>query len=186
MYIPDKIPNSWKCENPMLIWYLFNKCGWLGPFERVSPEGTSLQWFFVFTHLLHECLLRLTRCRAVSWLCWIIGRHVLWCCIRGDYTVGRGDVWGCNGADCNFARSIPWCDRCCGDCTFGRDVWGCKRESCTFKRDVVQGNKRGDCTCEVTTLRLQLCEKCCVMLYMWRVHYGRCVLRCDACCGGVM
>ena len=30
MCIPDKIPNSWKCENPMLIWYLFNKCGWLG------------------------------------------------------------------------------------------------------------------------------------------------------------
>ena len=30
MYIPHKIPNSWKCENPMLIWYLFNKCGWLG------------------------------------------------------------------------------------------------------------------------------------------------------------
>ena len=30
IYIPDKIPNSWKCENPMLIWYLFNKCGWLG------------------------------------------------------------------------------------------------------------------------------------------------------------
>ena len=28
--IIDKIPNSWKCENPMLIWYLFNKCGWLG------------------------------------------------------------------------------------------------------------------------------------------------------------
>ena len=30
MYIPVKITNSWKCENPMLIWYLFNKCGWLG------------------------------------------------------------------------------------------------------------------------------------------------------------
>ena len=30
MHIPDKIPNSRKCENPMLIWYLFNKCGWLG------------------------------------------------------------------------------------------------------------------------------------------------------------
>ena len=28
-YIQDKIPNLWQCENSMLIWYLFNKCGWL-------------------------------------------------------------------------------------------------------------------------------------------------------------
>ena len=49
MCIPDKIANSWKCENPMLIWYVFNKCGWLGCWLhadyrdvltacRVSPE----------------------------------------------------------------------------------------------------------------------------------------------------
>ena len=38
IYIPDKIPNSWKCENPMLIWYLFNKCGWLGGVYK-SPQN---------------------------------------------------------------------------------------------------------------------------------------------------
>ena len=40
MYIPDKIPNSWKCENPMLIWYLFNKCGWLEPYQSEDPSPT--------------------------------------------------------------------------------------------------------------------------------------------------
>ena len=42
MYIPDKIPNSWKCENPMLIWYLFKKCGWLGTLmHRLAAEPCS-------------------------------------------------------------------------------------------------------------------------------------------------
>ena len=41
-HIPDKIPNTWKCENPMLIWYLFNKCGSLGSImmgERYLQAG---------------------------------------------------------------------------------------------------------------------------------------------------
>ena len=38
--IPDKIPNSWKCENPMLIWYLFNKCGWLGSYPSLLVSQT--------------------------------------------------------------------------------------------------------------------------------------------------
>ena len=49
MDITDKIPNSWKCENPMLIWYLFNKCGWLGCWQytkifqtRILPVYTNI------------------------------------------------------------------------------------------------------------------------------------------------
>ena len=30
MFIQDNIPLPRKCEKPMLIWYLFYKCGWLG------------------------------------------------------------------------------------------------------------------------------------------------------------
>ena len=46
MCIPDKIPNSWKCENPMLIWYLFNKCGWLGILGFYRTESNWLPLLF--------------------------------------------------------------------------------------------------------------------------------------------
>ena len=32
-------PIPWKCEKPMLIWYLYYKCGWLGNGQLSVPNG---------------------------------------------------------------------------------------------------------------------------------------------------
>ena len=39
MSIPDKIPISWKFENPTLIWFLFNKYGWLGLYGNIIRQN---------------------------------------------------------------------------------------------------------------------------------------------------
>ena len=38
MFIPDMIPIFWKYEKPMLIWYLFNKCVWLGVYQQIYKQ----------------------------------------------------------------------------------------------------------------------------------------------------
>ena len=54
MYIPDKIPNSLKCENPMLILYLFNKCGWLGIVDNASGSHFSVGVFKAYSVIIED------------------------------------------------------------------------------------------------------------------------------------
>ena len=59
MHIPDKIPNSWKCKNAMLIWYLLNKINvvsWV-----VSHFIIDLRVVFVSMQVLYFCIITVSQ-----------------------------------------------------------------------------------------------------------------------------
>ena len=75
MYIPDKIPISWKCKNSMLIWYFFNKCGWLGWFDYQFRRAVGL---------MQEAHVRWTRyCARVNW------EEFMPCQVRANLTYSK-------------------------------------------------------------------------------------------------
>ena len=127
MFITDKTPIPRKYQNPMFIWYLFNKCGWLGrPVAALLLHCIICTAWCVMRHCCYTVLYARpdASCVTAVTLCYMHGlmRHaslllhcvicMAWCVMRHCCYTVICTAW-CVMHHCCYTILYAWPDASC-------------------------------------------------------------------------